>query len=112
MIISKTFTFSSAHKLEQHPGVCKNLHGHTYKLEVQVSGELDKNGIVIDFYELEKIVREKVISKLDHNYLNNIIENPTAEMLCKWIWNQLSALTLHKIKLWESGDSCAIYSGD
>ena len=64
MLITKEFTFDAAHKLDWHQGKCKNLHGHTYKLQVTVVGELNKNGIVIDFGDLKNIVNNKVIEVL------------------------------------------------
>ena len=112
LFISKEFTFDSAHKLEWHEGKCKNLHGHTFKLEVVIKGKVDKNGIIIDFKDFKKIVNEKVIELLDHEYLNEVVENPTAENLVVWIWDQLKEfLNLHEIKLWETPTSSAIYRG-
>ena len=113
MIIVKQFRFDSAHKLNWHNGKCKNLHGHTYKLRVAVEGNIKKNGIVIDFYELSTIVKEKIISKLDHTNLNEKMNNPTAENISIWIWNELKPhLNLYEIILWETPDSYAIYKGD
>jgi 6-pyruvoyltetrahydropterin/6-carboxytetrahydropterin synthase len=74
MIIVRQFTFDSAHKLDWHKGKCKNLHGHTYRLQIAIKGEMNKNGIVMDFKELDKIVKQSVIEKLDHIYLNKIME--------------------------------------
>jgi 6-pyruvoyltetrahydropterin/6-carboxytetrahydropterin synthase len=114
MIISKEFVFDSAHKLDWHRGKCKNLHGHTYKLQVSVKGNLSEQGIVIDFADLDKIVKEKVIEILDHRLLNEIIPNPTAENLSIWIWDKLkdNLKGLCEIKLWETPKSFAVYSGE
>jgi 6-pyruvoyltetrahydropterin/6-carboxytetrahydropterin synthase len=110
--ITKEFTFDAAHKLDWHKGKCKNLHGHTYKLGITIKGKLNKNGVVIDFIDLKKIINNEVIKILDHKYLNDIIENPTAENTIVWIWNQLKdKLNLTKIKLWETPTSYATYYG-
>ncbi len=110
MIIAKEFMFDAAHKLINYEGKCKNLHGHTYKLRVFIKGEVKKDGFVMDFSELNKIVKEKVLKVLDHNYLNDIIENPTAENIVLWIWIQLKDyIPLYEIWLWETPTSLAVY---
>ena len=111
MIITKIFTFDAAHKLINYDGPCANLHGHTYKLYVSVKGPV-KDGFVIDFVDLKKIVKDKVISKLDHITLNDVIKQPTAENIIIWIWKQLEKeLNLTELKLYETPDSYAIYNG-
>ena len=113
MKISKEFVFDAAHKLLWHKGKCQNLHGHTYKLIVTVEGQLNENGIVMDFGDLKKIIVNHVISKLDHKHLNEIFENPTAENIVIWIWSQLKhKLNLYEIRLWESPTSCVVYNGE
>jgi len=114
MIIAREFTFDSAHKLDWHKGKCKNLHGHTYKLQVSVKGNLSEQGIVIDFEIIDKIVKEKVIDLLDHRLLNEIIPNPTAENISIWIWDKLkdNLKGLCEIKLWETQKSFVTYSGE
>jgi 6-pyruvoyltetrahydropterin/6-carboxytetrahydropterin synthase len=110
--ITKEFTFDAAHQLDWHKGKCKNLHGHTYKLRVTVKGELNENGIIIDFTDLKAIVNEAVIEKIDHKLLNDVFDNPTAEILIVWIWDQLkSKLNLSEISLWETPTSYATYKG-
>ncbi|MBU3913522.1 MAG: 6-carboxytetrahydropterin synthase QueD [Nanoarchaeota archaeon] len=112
MKLSRTSRFEAAHKLPNHKGKCKNLHGHTYILEISVEGKVSKEGIVIDFCEIDNLVRESVINTLDHSYLNEIIENPTAENISLWVWSKLKTkLNLCEIKLWETPDSCVTYSG-
>jgi len=113
MIITKIFKFDSAHKLNDYEGQCANLHGHTYTLYVSIKGEIKENGLVMDFKKLKEIVKEKVISKLDHKYINDIIAQPTAENMCLWIWKELSSqLNLYEIKLYETPDSFATYRGE
>jgi len=110
-ILTKKFEFEAAHQLPWHKGKCSQLHGHTYKLEVSIAGELNKDGVVMDFGEIKDIVQEKVISKLDHSYLNDVIQNPTAENLITWIAEQIEkpiqekAAKLYKIKLYETTNS-------
>lgn len=115
MYISKEFKFDSAHQLIEYNGKCENLHGHTYKLRVTLKGEVDKKtGMIIDFTIFKKIVNDNIIEKLDHNYLNNIIKQPTAENIVKWIWNELYSLLkgenykLYELILWETEDSFVI----
>lgn len=105
--VTRTFSFEAAHQLKWHSGACKNLHGHSYKLEVTVAGELDDNGIVIDFSDLRAVVDEVVIDRFDHTYLNDLIANPTAEVIAGEIWQTLAAagLRLDRVVLWETENS-------
>lgn len=56
------------HRLPFHKGLCKNIHGHSYRMNVEITGRLDKNGMVIDFFDLNKIVKP-IIEKYDHAFL-------------------------------------------
>ncbi len=110
--ITKIFTFDSAHKINSCNGKCENLHGHTYKLEVTVFGKPDEFGLVMDFGELKKIVKDKVISYIDHKYLNEVFKfNPTCELIADWIWDKCKECLqnhnckLHRITLWETPTS-------
>lgn len=67
----------------------RRLHGHTYKLVVKVEGTPDKEGMVIDFIRLKNIVKEEVLSKLDHACLNDILKQPSAENISVWVWQRL-----------------------
>lgn len=90
MDLGLIFTFDAAHHLPNYYGKCKNLHGHTYKLEVTLTGEANKDtGMMIDFQNVKFTVKRKVLILLDHHNLNDIIENPTAENTIIWIWNKL-----------------------
>ena len=111
MYLTKRFSFEAAHNLLNYSGKCKNLHGHSYALEVTVIGEPEHNGMIMDFYDVKKIVEERVIDKLDHTYLNDIIEQSTAERITLWIWNALykELPSLYEIKLFETEDSCVTY---
>lgn len=116
MSLTKRFIFDSAHKLPSYKGKCKNLHGHTYFLEVTIRGTInERTGMIIDFGDIEKIVDSSVFKKLDHRYLNDIIKVPTAENIIRWIWKVLSPkfkkhkVDLYKLKLYETLSSSVSY---
>ncbi|MEA3379091.1 MAG: 6-carboxytetrahydropterin synthase QueD [Nanoarchaeota archaeon] len=114
MIVVKEFTFDAAHKLINYDGKCKNLHGHTYKIRISIKGQVNKeSGFLMDFGDVKKIVKENVIDIFDHSYINDIIEQPTAENMIIWIWNKLkSLLPLYEIWLWETPTSYVVYHGE
>jgi len=68
MKIAKEFHWEMGHRLPEHFGLCKNIHGHSYKMIVEFEGELDEQGMVIDFYDVEKIINP-IIEKLDHAFM-------------------------------------------
>jgi 6-pyruvoyltetrahydropterin/6-carboxytetrahydropterin synthase len=68
MKIAKEFRWEMGHRLPFHQGKCVNLHGHSYKMLVEVEGDLDENGMVIDYYNLKEIINP-VVEELDHAYL-------------------------------------------
>lgn len=112
--LTKIFTFCSAHHLPGHIK-CGNNHGHEWKLEVTLEGEV-KNHMVIDFHEFNKIVNDKVLSKLDHRDLNDIFEYPSCEEIAKWVWDELLSslglsIRLYRIILWENQTSYTTYEG-
>ncbi len=115
--ITKVFTFDSAHSLPNYPGQCKNIHGHTYKLEVTVKGKINhETGMVMDFDELKHSVKKHVVSKLDHCYLNDVLPCiPTAENIAIWICQSVkdNLPSLYKVKLWETPTSYVeLYAAD
>ena len=75
--VSKQFNFEAAHALWNYNGKCKNIHGHTYKLFVTVTGKAidepgtPKNGMVIDFGDLKKIVKTHIVDVYDHALILN-----------------------------------------
>jgi 6-pyruvoyltetrahydropterin/6-carboxytetrahydropterin synthase len=105
--VTCTFTFEAAHRLAWHPGKCHNLHGHSYRLDVSVDGPLDANGVVLDFDTLQTVVRAEVIDAWDHRNLNEVLDNPTAELLAHRAWELLTAagLDLAALRLCETTDS-------
>lgn len=92
MLVTREFYFDSTHHLTKYYGKCERVHGHTYKLEVTLSGKVHENGMLIDFTILKRLVNKHVLEKLDHYDLNDFFENPTAENIIVWIWDQLKDL--------------------
>jgi 6-pyruvoyltetrahydropterin/6-carboxytetrahydropterin synthase len=68
MKIAKEFRWEMGHRLPEHFGQCKNIHGHSYKMIVELEGAINEKGMILDFYELKKIV-EPIVEKLDHSFL-------------------------------------------
>ena len=84
MRVRRSFDFEAAHRLPRHPGKCHDLHGHSYRLVVTVDRPVDpESGIAMDFADLKAVVRRAVVDVLDHRFVNDVIENPTAEVLCE-----------------------------
>lgn len=93
MKISRTYSFQSAHLLPNVPPghKCGRLHGHTYRLVVEIVGPVDPVlGWVIDYAMLDVIVKGLVIDVLDHRYLNDVLPNPTSELVAQWIFDRLA----------------------
>jgi 6-pyruvoyltetrahydropterin/6-carboxytetrahydropterin synthase len=137
--ITKQFSFEAGHALHGYDGKCKNVHGHSYKLAVTVVGKpiLDKNnvkcGMVIDFGDLKKVVKEEVVDVFDHatvfnqntphlDLANNLKElghhvilvdyQPTSEMMIIDFAEKIRArlpknVSLHSLKLHETDTSYA-----
>lgn len=116
--IYREFTFEAAHRLPNVPNghKCSRLHGHSYRVEVHVTGVVGEDtGWVQDFGDI-KAAFKPLEDQLDHNYLNEVsgLENPTSEILAKWIWTRLvSALpNLSAIQVRETCTSGCIYRGE
>lgn len=118
LTVTKHFGFEACHHLPYYEGACHNVHGHSYKLDVTVGGQVikdgPKQGMIIDFKDLKKIVKENVVDKLDHSDLNNIYANPTAELMVTDIAYSImqklpKEVYLVSVKLWETEDSYAEY---
>jgi 6-pyruvoyltetrahydropterin/6-carboxytetrahydropterin synthase len=110
--LGREFSFDASHHLDWHGGKCKRLHGHTYRLLVEVSGQLDSNGIVWDFADMKEHIHTYVTGVLDHEDLNTMFSNPTAELMVQTIWQKLSSkmpsgIALETLRLYEGGDGYA-----
>jgi len=113
--------FEAAHYINNYSGKCSRLHGHNWKVEVNIYGtQLNELGMLIDFRDLKAAVN-KIMIKLDHYCLNEIEPfcniNPTAENIAKYIYEQLGEtkefdqnVKLRSVKVWESLNSAAAYS--
>lgn len=112
MKIAKEFRWEMGHRLPDHFGQCKNIHGHSYKMIVEFEGELDKNEMIIDYYDVEKIINP-IIEKLDHAFMVNkndqiVLEllnrmnskkvvvdfHSTAENICLYLLNEVKKASL------------------
>ncbi|WP_026582211.1 6-carboxytetrahydropterin synthase QueD [Bacillus sp. J33] len=92
VLVSKEFTFDSAHHLHCYEGKCKNLHGHTYKVIFGISGFVDDKGLMIDFGDIKEIWKNEIEIYLDHKYLNETLPpmNTTAENMVVWIFEKMA----------------------
>ena len=140
LTVTKTVRFDAAHILTNHQGMCRNLHGHTYRVDVSVrrsaaaSGSGVPSDMVIDFKDLKKVIEDTVVSRYDHAFIYNetspaeseiaavvskhgmrVVALPwrsTAENLARHFFAELSARLegVSSVKVWETPDSCAEYS--
>jgi 6-pyruvoyltetrahydropterin/6-carboxytetrahydropterin synthase len=114
--ITKKFSFSASHQLSHLPKThkCHRLHGHNYKVVIElVSEDVDNNGFVLDYGYLASL-KDFIDSELDHRHLNDIIPIPTAENLavflfhkCKEVWIQTKSISVS-----ETDNTWAQYSED
>lgn len=117
MEIFKEFTFEAAHRLPNVPEghKCSRLHGHSYRVEVHVTGDVaEGTGWVMDFADIKEAFAP-LHDKLDHQYLNEVkgLENPTSEVLARWIWDRLEAvLPLSAVLVRETCTSGCVYRGE
>ena len=132
--VTKSVKFDAAHVLTNHQGLCKNLHGHTYRVEVSVTQPADDDGdMVIDFKDLKGIAAEVICDRFDHAFIYNtasegereiaaVVEKhgmrtvaipfrSTAENLARMFYVDLKSRLpgLSAVKVWETADSSAEY---
>lgn len=132
--VTKVFKFEAAHKLPGYNGDCCKLHGHSYKLEVTVKGEVNPHSnnpydcMAFDFNELSRIVKENIIERFDHSYINDLDMSfltfedseeviPTAENMVIYFSEVLQCklpkdVKLVKVRLWETETSYATFYCD
>ncbi len=114
--------FASAHTLRGYPGACARMHGHNWKVEVEVTARsLDEVGMGVDFKVIKQAARE-IGDRLDHRYLNDIEPfteiNPTAENIAAYFYRELSQklnsprIHVEAVTLWETDRACVRYRED
>ena len=115
--LSKQFGFEAAHWLPTFPEghKCRRLHGHSFRIEVVVSGEVPaEQGYLLDFGAIAEIV-QPLVERLDHRLLNDIegLENPTAEQLARWLYDRIapSLAPLASVRVQETCTSAVTYAG-
>jgi 6-pyruvoyltetrahydropterin/6-carboxytetrahydropterin synthase len=131
--VTRVMEFAYGHRLLEYEGKCRHLHGHNGMLEVDIDSEsLDHLGMVIDFGEVNEVVRTWVNENLDHRMLLSrqdpvvpilegmgeplylMDENPTAENIARVIWHAAreAGLKVSEVRLWETSNSRATYRGE
>ena len=115
--LTKTFRFEAAHQLPTFPEghKCRRLHGHSFRFDVTVEGDVDESlGYLIDYGEIKRVV-DPIVRRLDHYYLNDIagLENSTSENLSRWLWNEIKPALplLKKVSVYETCTSICEYEG-
>jgi len=118
MRLYKDFSFEAAHRLPNVPAghKCARLHGHSFLVRVTVDGPVGAHtGWVMDFADL-KVAFAPLHDRLDHRYLNEVagLENPTSEVLARWIWRELRASlpALREVEVRETCTTGCIYRGE
>jgi 6-pyruvoyltetrahydropterin/6-carboxytetrahydropterin synthase len=114
----KDFRFEAAHLLPHVPAghKCRRLHGHSFRVEVEVAGTVDEDrGWLIDYADIQAAFAP-LQDALDHRYLNEIegLDNPTSEVLARWIWERLAPRlpSLSRITVHETCTSRCVFEGD
>ena len=135
LTVSKQCQFDAAHVLTRHEGQCRNLHGHTYRVLVEVAEAEDGCDMVIDFKDLKQMIREVIVDRFDHSFIYNEASESeceiaaviakhgmrsvglpfrsTAENLAHYFFKELSArVNVASVKVYETPESCAEYRRD
>ena len=113
--------FASAHRLREYDGNCENLHGHNWKVRVDLAAEtLDDLGMVMDFREIKRHLTA-ILDRLDHKYLNELPPfdriNPTTENISRFIYEELAKRLDARVRVtsvtsWESPGCSVTYCGE
>lgn len=117
--ISKDFSFAAAHCIPDHPGKCQHLHGHNYRVRVELrASRLDELGMVVDFSLLKDWLKE-VAGRFDHRVINDVPpfdrQNPTAELMSEFIYREIrerledDRVEVRRVEVWENDSCCAIF---
>jgi len=132
LTVSKECRFDAAHVLTNHAGQCKNLHGHTYRVIVEVAEKSAGTDMVIDFKDLKQVLSKIVLDRFDHAFIYNknspaeceiaaVISKhgmksvalpfrSTAENLARYFFEVLKVhVNVHSVKVYETPESCAEY---
>ena len=118
VILRKEFRFEASHQLdhlpEDHP--CHHLHGHGYRVIIEVSGEVDETtGFLIDYAEIKKAAFP-LIKQLDHSHLNDIdgLRLATTEYIARWLWERIKPVLpqLSAVTICETPRTCCEYRGE
>lgn len=102
--IGKQYYFSAAHHLPMtaasHP--CHRMHGHNYVVEIEIRGDVEPQaGWIIDFHHIDQNM-QPIIDRLDHQVLNDFIDNPTAENIALWIMDEMPVKYAFSVTVWET----------
>ena len=129
--VTKRLDFCYGHRLVNHEGVCRHLHGHNAMVEIDITAEtLDAQDMVVDFAEIKRAVKTWIDRELDHKMIlrhddpmvevlrgqgepvYTIDSNPTAERLARLIFDVARGLgfNVSAVRLWETPGSCASYA--
>lgn len=129
--ITKTIQFCYGHRLLDYEGPCRNLHGHNGKVEIEFqTAELDSKGMVFDFREIKRVIKEWIDNHLDHVMILRkddpmapvlkshaerfltLESNPTAESIAKLIYDFAASkdYPVSRVTLWETDSSSATYA--
>ena len=128
--VAKMIYFNYGHRLLGGHDKCSHLHGHSARVEIEMAApKLNRQGMVVDFFDIKRTIGEWIDQNLDHKMIlwtkdplakllkkagEPVVlvgENPTAEMLARWIFREAQRMKLPvaKVTLWENQDSCAVY---
>jgi 6-pyruvoyltetrahydropterin/6-carboxytetrahydropterin synthase len=114
--LERSYRFEAAHFLPRVPPghKCARMHGHSYRIEIAIEGEIGERGWVLDFAEIDEHVAP-LVRQLDHQVLNEIegLANPTSELLAMWWWQRLAPRLpgLCEVAISETATSRCIYRG-
>ena len=118
MELRKTFQFEAAHLLPHLPKShkCRRLHGHSFKVEIAVTGECDPRlGWLMDYADIFRAFKP-ILERLDHYYLNEVpgLDNPTSENIAAWIWRELKPRLplLTEVVVAETCTAKCVYRGE